>query len=278
MTTDTINLRLIIAAVLLAVLATLFSGCQQPIYPPTSPWNLLTKSRRPKRPDPPKPPARRLDERQKLDVQMAMGRSMEKQEQYERAIHVYEGVLQKDDTRADAYHRLAVLHDKKGDGKKASEFYREALRRDGDNAKLHCDLGYSLYLRQKWQEAERHFNRALTLDPNMAKAHNNLALLLARTGRSQAALREFQLGGNTESAARANLAFVSMLDQRFDNAERQFELALAADPKSEAARNGLKTLRKVASAPSAGEPSDSGEKPADGTVQVGFVTASDRRK
>ena len=139
-------------------------------------------------------------------------------------------------------------------------------------------LGYSLYLRKKWPDAEKHFYRALTLDPRLAKAHNNLALLLARTNRSDAALREFELGGSTESAARANLAFVSMMDHRFGEAEKDFELALAADPQSQSALGGLKTLHKVTSAPLPSDLDDPKQKAADGTVHVGFVTASDRPK
>ncbi|HYW80815.1 MAG TPA: tetratricopeptide repeat protein [Thermoguttaceae bacterium] len=269
---------------MLAILVAMLAGCQQPGYPPSPPWNLFTKSNRPKRPVPPKDPTPKLDDQQKGDVQMALARSMERQKQPERAIRIYQAILKKDDTRADAYHRLAVLHDKSGDGKKAAEYYQEALRRDPANAQLHCDLGYSFYLRKKWPDAEKHLRRALTLDPHLAKAHNNLALLLARTDRSDAALREFELGGSTESAARANVAFVAMTDQRFDKAEEEFELALAADPQSASARNGLKTLHKVATAPLPNDAlasdgtDDAKPNTADGTVQVGFVTAGDRTR
>ncbi|MEE8451198.1 MAG: tetratricopeptide repeat protein [Thermoguttaceae bacterium] len=273
---DTLNLRWLIAAAMVAILVALFAGCQQHGNSAGQPWDMFTKSRRPKRPVAQKEPTPKLDDKQKADVRMAMARLMEKQKQPERAIRAYREILRKDDTRADAYHRLAVLHDKKGESKKAAEYYQAALRRDPDNAQLHCDLGYSLYLRKKWSDAEKHLHRALTLDPHLAKAHNNLALLLARTDRSDAAIREFKAGGSTESAARANLAFVSMMEQRFDEAEKEFELALAADPQSQSARGGLKTLHKVASAPLPSDSGDSNRNTADGTVHVGFVTASDQ--
>jgi len=182
---------------------------------------------------------------QKADVQMAVARSLENQGQTDQAIKVYLEVLKKDSRRVDACHRLALLYDKKGDGETARRYYQIALKTDAKNADLLCDFAYSCYLRKQWTEAEAGLRRAIALDPDHARAHNNLGLLLARTNRPSDALREFAKAGCSEAAARSNLAFALSLEGQLQEAEKQFELALAADPNLKTAREGLAKLRSA---------------------------------
>jgi Tfp pilus assembly protein PilF len=190
--------------------------------------------------DEPTPP---LTAKQKADVQMAVARSLENQGNTAQAITTYLDVVKKDPARADAYLRLAVLHDLKGDSQSARKFYLTALKRDPNNAELHCDFGYSCYLERNWGEAESHLRRALGINPDCARAHTNLGLLLARTGREQDALVEFHKAGCDDAAAHNNLGFVLTLEERWPEAKRQFRLALAADPNSKMAKDGLAALR-----------------------------------
>lgn len=182
---------------------------------------------------------------QKADVQMAMARSFEKQGQIDQAIKIYHSIVRQDGRRADAYHRLAVLHDRKGDCKTSEELYRVALDREPHNAEVHCDLGYSYYLQRRWREAESSLRQAIAIRPDLARAHINLGLLLARTGRGDESLMEFARAGCPEADARANLAFALMLEERWMEAQSQYELALAIDPQSRAAQEGLATLQSL---------------------------------
>ena len=59
---------------------------------------------------------------QETDLRMSMARSFERQGQADQAIKIYRDIVDKDKSRADAYHRLAVLHDKKGDCKISEAF------------------------------------------------------------------------------------------------------------------------------------------------------------
>ena len=183
---------------------------------------------------------------QKVNVQMAIARSLEEQGEIDQAVTVYLNVVRNDDRRADAYHRLAVLHDRQGQCEKSAKFYREALKRDPQNATLHCDLGYSYYLQRRWGEAEASLRRSLELDPRSARAHSNLALLLAHTERAEEALGEFTRAGCSETDSRTNLAFAMMLQQQWEEAHGQYELALTADPASTRAQDGLKMVRSLA--------------------------------
>jgi Tfp pilus assembly protein PilF len=180
-----------------------------------------------------------------MDDKMARARSLEKDGQIEQAIGVCREVVKEDSSRVDAHHRLAILHDMKGECDKASGFYRAALERDPRNVEVLCDFGYSCYLQKRWAEAEEHLIQALTLQPDMARAHNNLGLLLARTGRQDAAMTEFGRAGCTEADARANVAFTLTLEQQWEAARQQYELALAVDSSSTAAQKGLDALRSV---------------------------------
>ncbi len=151
---------------------------------------------------------------------MAIARSLDNQGDTEPAIKAYLDVVNKDPRRADAYHRLAVLHDAKGDSESASNFYQIALKKDPKNAELHCDFGYSCYLQRNWSEAEPQLRRAIALNADCARAHTNLGLLLARTGREKEALVEFRKAGCDEAAARSNLGFALTLEERWPEAQR----------------------------------------------------------
>lgn len=179
---------------------------------------------------------------QKAEVQMALAQTMENQNQPEQAITVYQGIVAKS-PRTDAYHRLALLYDKKGDPENAAKYYHEALKRDAKNAEVHCDYGYSRYVRRDFSAAEKSLRQAIALKPGLNRAHTNLGLLLARTGRDDEALKEFARTGCSESVARCNLAFAMATERRWTDAQMQFELALRVDPASTTAQEGLAAVQ-----------------------------------
>jgi tetratricopeptide (TPR) repeat protein len=111
--------------------------------------------------------------------------------------------VRNDSSRVDALHRLAVLHDGKGEFETSEEFYRAALSQDPNNAELLCDWGYRCYLHRDFQQAEACLRKALSLKNGFARAHNNLGLLLGRTGRCDEALDEFARAGCSEPGARS---------------------------------------------------------------------------
>ena len=143
--------------------------------------------------------SQKVSNKQKADVQMVIARSLDRQGDVARAKQVYMSVLHKDPDRADAHHRLAVLHDMTGTHEESIKHYHDALLLDPQNAEIHCDLGYSLYLQQKWPDAETSLRHALELKPELARAHNNLGLLLARTARPDEALMHFSRVGSSEA-------------------------------------------------------------------------------
>jgi tetratricopeptide (TPR) repeat protein len=187
-------------------------------------------------------PGTRITDRQAADVQIGLGRSLEKHGDLAQAAAAYQEAARRDPKRADAWWRLGVLADRQSKFSEAAENYKKALELDGKNPDIYCDLGYSYYLQRRWAEAELMYQRALTLKSDHARSHNNWALVLARTDRWEEAMSQFREGGSDLSDSHVNMAFALTMDQRWDEARDQYQKALAANPASESARNGLRQI------------------------------------
>jgi Flp pilus assembly protein TadD len=186
----------------------------------------------------------KVSAQQAADVQVALGRSLEKRGNMEQARAAYEEAIKRDPHRTDAYWRLAILNDREGRFQESAALYRKALRTSPGNPDIYCDMGYSLYLQCRWAEAEMNLKQALALKPDLARAHNNLGLVQAHTERFGQALAEFRKAGS-EADAHVNLALALLLDRRWEEAQKHYQLALTANPSSEAARNGLNQLNTL---------------------------------
>ena len=79
-----------------------------------------------------------------------------------------------------------------GRGQDALASYDEALRHDPNLAEAHLGRGIVLeFFYGKDAEAEAEYRKAIQLKPQLAEAHNDLGQLLARTGRLEEAVAEF---------------------------------------------------------------------------------------
>lgn len=187
----------------------------------------------------------KLKGRQFADVQVAVGRSLEKQGETAQAIAAYSEALRIDPSRADACLRLAVLRDQEGKFQESLALYQKALAGTPGHPDIFCDMGYSLYLQRRLVEAEINLRQALALAPDHARAHNNLGFVLAALDRCEDALVEFRRAGCKEADAEINLAFALTLEKHWVEARHWYQKALAADASSTAARKGLQELDTV---------------------------------
>jgi len=203
----------------------------------------------------PKGGGRTITPAQEADVQISMGRVAEQQGDLDQAMAAYRAALDRDRRRADAYARLAVLHDKQGKFRESAELYRKALALRPGDPDIFCDMGYSFYLQRRWAEAEMNLRQSLAINPEHRRAHNNLALLLVRDSRLGDALAEFGKAGSDPVQAHMNLAFALTIDQRWESARAEYQRALALDPSSQLAKarldelNNLLAKREPAAAP-----------------------------
>ena len=186
-----------------------------------------------------------LDTAQRADIQLAMARSMERQADTTRTMAAYQDVLKLQPNHPVATHRLAVLHDRLGNYEVSGQLFRRALQLSPGNAAIFGDLGYSMYLQDRWSEAEMNLRQAIALNPGDRRTHNNLGLVLAHVGDSNASLGEFRRAGCTATDAHMNLAYVQTLYQNWPQARRNYRLALKADPSSDKAKGRLAKLETL---------------------------------
>jgi len=98
----------------------------------------------------------------------------------------------KDKNTAVIHHDLAAEALRAGRIQEALREYDEALKLDPDLAEAHLGRGVVLEFGfDRLDEAEVEYRRALELKPSLGDAHNDLGQLLARTGRLDQAIAEF---------------------------------------------------------------------------------------
>jgi Tfp pilus assembly protein PilF len=182
---------------------------------------------------------------------LAEGQSLESEGKFQPAAAAYQRILKNSPQNPAASHRLAVVYSRLGRLDEAAELFETTLSAEPDSAVLHCDAGYFYYLREQWDDAETHFRRAVDLEPEFARAHNNLGMLLARQEKYEEAQAAFRRAGCSEGEAENNLAFASLLEQRWDDATGFYERALEKTPHLDKAANGLKLTRQITARPAA---------------------------
>jgi type IV pilus biogenesis/stability protein PilW len=102
------------------------------------------------------------------------------------------GVSARDKDTAGVHADLGAEAVKAGRAQDALKSYDEALTYDPDLAEAHMGRGVVLELAfGKLDQAEAEYRKAIQLKPALAEAHNNLGQLLARTGRLEEAVKEF---------------------------------------------------------------------------------------
>jgi tetratricopeptide (TPR) repeat protein len=210
----------------------LASGCHNPRRPTSTP--------------PPSPiaklPDRKISREEDANVQLAFGRVAEQQGNLDSALAAYMGASKNAPHRAEILQRIAVTHDRMGHFAEASTYYAKALAASPANPEILCDKGYSLYLQKRLGEAEICFRQAIKIKPDLARAQMNLGLVLARQGKTDAALTAFQKAGCGKAIAHQNVAFVLTTEQRLPEARQQYEMALSVDPSSTTIKQRLSEL------------------------------------
>jgi tetratricopeptide (TPR) repeat protein len=109
-----------------------------------------------------------------------------------RAIALYEEIIQIDPQYAAAYINLGTINFHLRLFSRAEELYRRATEADPGYVLAFFDLGNVLDELQRLDESIAAYRRAVALSPRYADAHYNLALAYERTGERRQALRHWQ--------------------------------------------------------------------------------------
>lgn len=109
----------------------------------------------------------------------------------QRAIELYEQLLERNPAYAPACINLGTLHFHLRQFERAEELYRRATEIDPTYVLAFFDLGNVLDELQRLDESIASYLRAVKLTPRYADAHYNLALAFERRGERRAALRHW---------------------------------------------------------------------------------------
>jgi tetratricopeptide (TPR) repeat protein len=110
----------------------------------------------------------------------------------QRAIELYDEILELDPDYAPASINLGTLHFHLRQFDKAEEFYRRATISDPSYVLAYFDLGNVLDELERLDESIAAYCKAVALAPRYADAHYNLALAYERKGIHRSALRHWQ--------------------------------------------------------------------------------------
>jgi len=166
-----------------------------------------------------------LDSRQTADVQLALGRTAEQQQQWPAAMTIYRQMLDADPKHPEATHRLAILHDRQGEFEQSSQWFQKALKLKPGDPDVFCDIGFSLYSQGRYTEAEINLRQAIAVKSDHARAHNHLGLVLAQQGEREAALAAFRRANCSPAQAHTNLAVILALNNHAEDAREQLQSA-----------------------------------------------------
>jgi TolB-like protein/cytochrome c-type biogenesis protein CcmH/NrfG len=142
---------------------------------------------------------------------------------------------------ADAYNLLVYYGYASGteSSHRATDAARKALELDESLPEAHTALAYANFFSWwKWPEAEQEFRRAIELDNNYVPAHHWYAIYLSAMGRRDESVEQMRRAKELDPlspAVRAGSAFVDYFSRDYDDAVKECDTALAANPQSTAA-------------------------------------------
>lgn len=141
----------------------------------------------------------------------------------------------------EAHNLLGLAHDRRGQHKRAQEFYERALSVAPQNARVLNNLGHSLYLDDRYSESLSRLKTAARLAPTDNAVANNLALVYGRLGKYEDAFKQFKRAGG-EFYARTHTAALLATAGRDRDAIKHYEAARKLNPASSLVLRQLITL------------------------------------
>ncbi len=105
---------------------------------------------------------------------------------WKQAAELCQSALEINPEMVEAYHRLAIIEAKQEMYEDSYATFTKALRLSPNNPQLLSDLGYALYLGDRFEMSEKALRKAIELNPNLAVAKSHLAMVLAESGQIEA--------------------------------------------------------------------------------------------
>jgi Flp pilus assembly protein TadD len=156
------------------------------------------------------------------------------------AVAEYERALAADPKQAKAHNNLALALVELGRFEEAASHFKTSVEIE-PRAEIYSDLGFTMTRLGKTEEARADYQEALELDPNCASAHFNLAVAFVQAGKLGEAESHYRqaLPGRPTAETHNGLGYVLARQGRTDEAVAEFQKAIDVDPKFTPAYNNL---------------------------------------
>lgn len=113
------------------------------------------------------------------------------QNNYEKAIELYNKAIQLNPSQWGYYFNLALAYKKANQAEKALENFKKVLELNPSSFSANKEMGEILALSENWPEAQKYYERAIEISPDDPDGFYNLGVCLTNQGQSEAALRAF---------------------------------------------------------------------------------------
>ena len=179
-------------------------------------------------------------------ARLALSRIMASQGNFDAAARIPMEILQANPDDVPALEQLASILSDIGDAERLDPVVQRLIKASPKNTWAHYYAASYFFLQNRHETALQAARNAVTLDPSNAKAHNLVGACLASLGQNDAARVAFQASLKAdpkEPSTYTNLATLELQTGNRTMAARYFGEALLIDPSSQAAREGLNSIR-----------------------------------
>lgn len=115
----------------------------------------------------------------------------------------------------------------------ALDYYRAAMAKQHNSARLENKIGITELMMQRYREAKKSFERSIKADHQSADAYNNLGVVLYEEKKYSAAVKHYNQAiaiDATSASFFSNLGAALFSKKEFDPAVRAYERAMQLDP------------------------------------------------
>jgi spermidine synthase len=182
----------------------------------------------------------------RVPAKLALSRVLASQGHADEALRIPFNLLQANPSNVPALEQFASVLSDIGDTDRLEPVVARLLQDAPKSTSAHYYAASLFFLQNRHEMALRAARNAVAIDPANAKAHNLIGAALASMGQRDAARTAFETSIKAdprESGTYTNLATLELQSGNRDLAARYFAEALTVDPSSQAARDGLNSIR-----------------------------------
>jgi Tfp pilus assembly protein PilF len=179
-------------------------------------------------------------------AKLTLSKVLASQGNIDEAVRIPFTLLQENPSNVPALEQFASVLSDVGDTARLEPVVARLLQVAPENSWSHYYAASLFFLQNRHDMALRAARNAASLDPSNAKAHNLVGAALASLGQTDAARTAFETSLKAdprEPGTYTNLATLELQSGNRDLAARYFAEALTVDPTSQAARDGLASIR-----------------------------------